>query len=84
MRESMTMQWLVLSSFSDVLGCRGDLLAHEYSYIDYNDLAIKLDQLLELGQKEIIEMGLENRKQAISLAEKQREKLLYTINTLFS
>ena len=70
--------------FSDVLGCRGDLLVHEYSYLDYNDLAIKLEQLLELGQKKIIEMGLENRKQAISLAEKQREKLLSTINNLFS
>ena len=69
--------------FSDVLGCRGDLLAHEYSYLDYNDLAAKLEQLLELGQEKIIEMGLENRKQAILLAEKQREKLLSAINTLF-
>jgi hypothetical protein len=70
--------------FSDVLGCRGDLLAHEYSYLDHNDLAVKLEQLLEFGQEKIIEMGLENRKQAISLAKKQREKLLSTINTMFS
>jgi hypothetical protein len=59
--------------FSDVLGCRGDLLAHEYCYLDHNDLAVKLEQLLELGQEKIIEMGLENRKQAISLAGKTFE-----------
>jgi len=70
--------------FSDILGCRGDLLPHEYTYLDNNDLAAKLEQLIELGQKKIIEMGIENRKQAISLGEKQREKLLSTINTMFS
>jgi hypothetical protein len=69
--------------FSDILGCRGDLLPHEYTYLDNNDLAVKLEQLIELGQKKIIEMGIENRKQTISLAEKQREKLLSTINTMF-
>lgn len=52
--------------FSDILGCRGDMLPHEYTYLDDNDLAAKLEQLIELGQKKIIEMGMENRKQAIS------------------
>jgi hypothetical protein len=52
--------------------------------LDHNDLVVKLEQLLEFGQEKIIEMGLENRKQAISLAKKQREKLLSTINNLFS
>jgi len=69
--------------FSDILGCRGDLLPHEFTYFDNNDLAVKLEQLIEIGRKEIIEMGTENRKQAISLAEKNREKLLITINSMF-
>ena len=67
---------------SDVLGCRGDLLPNEYAYLDSNDLAAKLKQLIELGQRKIIEMGMENRKRALSLAEEKRRMLLDTINTL--
>jgi hypothetical protein len=66
--------------FSDTLGVRGDLLPHEYTYVDSYDLAAKLEQLLEFGKEMIVEMGKQNRKQALSLAEKQREKLLRTLN----
>ena len=31
--------------FSDNLGVRGDLLPHEYTYVDSYDLAAKLEQL---------------------------------------
>ena len=66
--------------FSDNLGARGDLLPYEYTYVDSHDLAAKLEQLLKFGKEKIVEMGIQNRKQAISLAEKQREKLLRTVN----
>jgi hypothetical protein len=66
---------------SDNLGARGDLLPCEYTYIDSYDLAAKLEQLLELGKEKLEKMGLENRKQALSLAEKQREKLLRTLES---
>jgi hypothetical protein len=62
--------------FSDNFGARGDLLPHEYVYVDGNDLAGKLSQLLEFGKDAITEMGKQNRKQALLLVEKQREKLL--------
>jgi hypothetical protein len=65
--------------FSDKLGARGDLLLHEYTYVDGHDLAAKLDQLLECGKEKIFEMGTQNRKHTISLADKQREKILRTI-----
>jgi hypothetical protein len=68
--------------FSDKLGARGDLLPHEYTYVDGNDLAAKLDQLLEFEKEMIFEMGKKNRKHVISLADKQREKLLGTINSI--
>jgi hypothetical protein len=70
--------------FSDNLGARGDLLFHEYTYIGSHDLAAKLEQLLEFGREKIVEMGVQNRKQVISLAEKQRQKLLKTVNSLVS
>jgi hypothetical protein len=70
--------------FSDNFGARGDLLPNEYTYIDNLDLAAKLEQLLNLGKEKITEMGEENRKQALSLAEEQREKLLRMINTISS
>jgi len=54
--------------FSDTLGARGDLLPHE--------LAAKIGQLLEFGKASLIEMGKENRDQVLSIAEKQRLKLL--------
>jgi hypothetical protein len=68
--------------FSDILGCRGDLLPHEFTYFDDNDLAAKLEQLIELGQKKIVEMGLENRKQALLMAEKQRNIISRSITAL--
>ena len=68
--------------FSDNLGARGDLLPYEYTYVDNYDLAAKLDQLLRLGEEKIVKMGVQNRKQAMSLAEKQREKLLKTVNNM--
>ncbi len=40
--------------FSDILGCRGDLLPHEYTYLDSNDLAAKLEQLMEFGKKRLL------------------------------
>lgn len=68
--------------FSDNLGARGDLLPYEYTYVDSHDLAAKLEQLLKFGKEKIVEMGIQNRKQAISLADKQREKLLRTVNSM--
>lgn len=68
--------------FSDNLGARGDLLPHEYTYVDSHDLAAKLEQLLQFGKEKILEMGAQNRKQALSLAEKQRETLLTTANSM--
>lgn len=68
--------------FSDTMGARGDLLPHEYAYVDGHDLAAKLEQLLQFGKNKIIEMGDQNRDQALSLAEKQREILLKTVNDM--
>jgi hypothetical protein len=68
--------------FSDKFGTRGDLLPHEYTYVDSHDLAAKLDQLLEFGKEAITEMGIQNRKHALSLADKQREIILGTINSI--
>ena len=65
---------------SDTCGVRGDILPHEYAYFDWYDLAAKLEQLLELGKESIDKMGLENRKQAISLAEKKLEELSKVLN----
>ncbi len=61
---------------SDNFGVRGDLFPHEYTYVDAYDLAGKLGQLLELGRMRLSEMGAENRKVVISLAEERRQKLL--------
>ena len=67
---------------SDSLGARGDMLPFEYSYVDGYDLAAKLDQMLNLGKEKLLEMGIENRKRALSLAESQREKVLQMIKGL--
>lgn len=66
--------------FSDNLGVRGDLLPHEYSYVDSYDLAAKLEQLMDCGKDKIVEMGRQNRRYVLSFTEKQREKLLRTLN----
>jgi hypothetical protein len=68
--------------FSDNLGARGDLLPYEYTYVDYQDLAAKLQQLLQFGKDRLMEMGAKNREQALYLAEKQRVILLKTINDI--
>jgi hypothetical protein len=68
--------------FSDTFGARGDLLPNEYTYVDYFDLVAKLNQLLSLGKERIVEMGQQNRKQALSLAKEKREELIKTINEI--
>ena len=65
--------------FSDTLGVRGDLLPNEYAYVDSNDLTAKMKQLLEFDRKILIRMGKENRNQALSLAEKERQKMFNDI-----
>lgn len=61
--------------FSDSFGARGDFLPNEYTYVDEIDLAAKIKELLNLGKERIFEMGLQNRSQALSLAEEKREEL---------
>jgi hypothetical protein len=61
---------------SDKIGARGDLLPYDYTYVDNHDLAAKIERLLEFGKEKITEMGIQNRKEAISLAKKQRDILL--------
>ena len=67
---------------SDSLGARGDMLPFEYAYVDGYDLAAKLEQILNLGKEKLVEMGMENRKQALSLAEAQRKKILQMVKGL--
>ena len=62
--------------FSDTLGVRGDLLPHEYTYVDSHDLAAKIKQLIEFDKIRLIEMGKENRDHILELAEKKKQKLL--------
>ena len=70
--------------FSDIFGVRGDFLPHEYSFIDFLDLAAKLEQLLSLGKENITLMGVKNRKHALYMAKKKREELLSIIMNLTS
>jgi hypothetical protein len=70
--------------FSDTMGCRGDLLPHEYSYLDNTDLAAKLHQLIEFGSEEITKMGVENRKYVLSLAKKQRDLISRSIKAVLN
>ena len=69
--------------FSDYLGIRGDLLPHEYSYLDSFDLGAKLTQILNFDMDDLLKMGLENQKQALALAKKQREILSEALATFF-
>lgn len=69
---------------SDNLGARGDLLPYEYTYVDSHDLSAKSKRLLDFGKEKITEMGIQNRKEAISLAEKQRDILLRTVRSIES
>ncbi len=68
---------------SDKFGARGDFLPCEYSYFDYYDLAAKIIQLVALGREEITKMGIQNRKTAISLADKQQKELKKTTDVFF-
>ena len=68
---------------SDKFGARGDFLPCEYTYIDYYDLAAKLGQLIALGREEITKMGIQNNKEALSLADKQQKELRKMIAGFF-
>jgi hypothetical protein len=68
--------------FSDTLGARGDLLPHEYTYVDSHDLAAKIGQLLRLGKSDLMKMGKENRNQALFIADRERKILLDNIDTM--
>ena len=70
--------------FSDTSGVRGDLLLHEYAYVDIPDLVAKLQQLLELKKDKITEMGIENREYALSFAKKKRRELQLIIKKISS
>jgi len=70
--------------FSDILGVRGDLLPYEYTFVDYQDLAAKLGQLLEFGKFRLLEMGKENRGQVLSMAEAERQKLLENVSMIIA
>jgi hypothetical protein len=67
---------------SDTLGARGDLLPYEYTYVDSQDLAAKMEQLFEFGKTSLREMGEKNRNYTLSLAEKQRDLLLTTVSKI--
>lgn len=68
--------------FSDTFGARGDFLPNEYTYVDEIDFAAKLKQLLALGKERITKMGLQNREQALSLAQEKREELSREIESM--
>ncbi len=68
--------------FSDSAGSRGDLLPYEYAFVDSFDLAAKIVQLLEFGPQKIAEMGKENRRLALLLAEKGRANLLDFVSNM--
>jgi hypothetical protein len=69
---------------SDTLGSRGDLLPYEYTYIDTHDMAAKMRQLLDFGKERLSQMGKENRKHSLHLAEKQQRILAANIEELAS
>lgn len=64
---------------SDSFGSRGDLLPHEYSYVDSQDLEKKMTDLIKIGKQRLKKMGEENRKMSLMLAESQRMKLLNVV-----
>ena len=61
---------------SDTIGSRGDVVPHEYTFVDSHDLAAKLEQLITFGRAKIKCMGNENRKLVSDFAEAQEEQLL--------
>lgn len=70
--------------FSDSLGSRGDLLPYEYTFVDYQDMIAKLKRLLAFGKEKITELGMQNRKEAIFLARKQRKLLLKVVKSILN
>jgi hypothetical protein len=68
--------------FSDTLGSRGAILPREFVFSNYQDLASKLKKLLEYDKAQLIEMGKENRKYVLNLAEKKRKELLREVGNL--
>jgi hypothetical protein len=69
--------------FSDKYGVRGDLLPHEFSYIDSYDLTAKINQLLTFDKKRIFEMGIENQKYVLSFAKNKQSDLEEAVKNLF-
>jgi hypothetical protein len=65
--------------FSDPVGARGDLIPHEYTYVDNYDLVAKVEQLFEFGSVCVSEMGMENRKAVLSIAKKGKQRLDYLL-----
>jgi len=61
---------------SDNVGVRGDLFPHEYTYVDTYDFVGKLGQLFGFGKVLLSEMGAENRKIAMLVAEEGRRRLI--------
>jgi hypothetical protein len=58
------------------------LLPHEYTYVDYQDLAAKIGQLVAFGKANLTEMGKRNRSHVLNLAEKERQKVLDNITNI--
>jgi hypothetical protein len=67
---------------SDSLGARGDLIPYEYTYVDYQDLAAKVGQLLDFGKARLAEMGRNNRKHVLRMAAKERKRALDNIGKI--
>ena len=68
---------------SDYFGSRGDLLPHEYTYIDSHDLTAKIEQLIQFGKESLEEMGKKNRNHVLFLANKKQKNMLNCLNKSF-
>lgn len=69
---------------SDTHGARGDLLPYEYVYVDSQDFAANVRELLDLGTKRIFEMGIENRKHVLYSVQKQKKELSRSLKEVIS
>ena len=68
--------------FSDIFGARGDFIPNEYAYVDFYDLAAKLNQIFQLSKKQIFRKGFENRNHVIIFSKNQKDILLESLTTL--
>jgi len=68
---------------SDYFGSRGDLLPHEYTYLDSHDLTAKIEQLIQLGKESLEEMGKKNRNHVLFIADKKQKNMLNCLNKSF-